>query len=99
MLRGKKGNILARSVCYPRQHTTVFEGAPIVSGSAAVLLGDVDNDPQSEIELAVAGVNGTLAVFKTGHPTPGPYFEASGTLSFTDCACSSTCLPYLSDSF
>lgn len=78
MLRGTKDGMLARSVCYARQHTTVFEGAPTVSGSAAVLLGDVDNDPQAEFELAVGGVDGTLAVFKTGHPTPGPYFEASG---------------------
>ncbi|CAM9136944.1 unnamed protein product [Scytosiphon promiscuus] len=68
-------SVLARSVCYTRQQTTVFERAPIVSGSAAVLLGDVDNDPRSEIELAVGGVDGTLAVFKVGHPTCGPYLS------------------------
>lgn len=73
-----KRSVLARSVCYTRQQTTVFEHAPIVSGSAAVLLGDVDNDPRSEIELAVGGVDGTLAVFKVGHPTRGPYLVATG---------------------
>ncbi|CAM9200039.1 unnamed protein product [Ectocarpus fasciculatus] len=72
-----KDSVLARTVCQSR-HTTVFEGAPVVSGSAAVLLGDVDNDPQAERELAVGGVDGTLAVFKAGHTTPGPYFIASG---------------------
>lgn len=70
--------VLARSVGYTRQHTTVFERAPIVSGSAAVLLGKVTNNAQAEIELAVGGVDGRLAVFKAGHSTPGPYFEASG---------------------
>lgn len=70
--------VLARSVSYSRQHATVFEGAPIVSGSAAVLLGNVTNNSQGEIELAVGGVDGRLAVFSAGHSTPGPYFEASG---------------------
>lgn len=78
MPRFHKDSVLARTVCQSRQQTTVFEGAPVVSGSAAVLLGDVDNDPQAERELAVGGVDGTLAVFKVGHPTPGPYFMASG---------------------
>ncbi|CAB1099680.1 unnamed protein product [Ectocarpus sp. CCAP 1310/34] len=78
MPRFYKDSVLARTVCQSRQQTTVFEGAPVVSGSAAVLLGDVDNDPQAERELAVGGVDGTLAVFKVGHPTPGPYFMASG---------------------
>lgn len=74
-----RGGVLARSVHYTRQHTTVFERSPIVSGSAAVLLGNVTNNAQAEIELAVGGVDGRLAVFKAGHSTPGPYFEASGS--------------------
>ncbi|CAM9238514.1 unnamed protein product [Ectocarpus sp. 8 AP-2014] len=78
MPRFYKDSALARTVCQSRQQTTVFEGAPVVSGSAAVLLGDVDNDPEAERDLAVGGVDGTLAVFKVGHPTPGPYFVASG---------------------
>lgn len=49
-----------------------------MSGSAAVLLGDVDNDPRAEIELAVGGIDGTIAVFKAEHPTVGPYLTASG---------------------
>lgn len=73
-----RDGVLARSVCYTRQHTTVFERAPIVSGSAAVLLGNVTNNAQGEIELAVGGVDGRLVVFKAGHSTPGPFFEASG---------------------
>lgn len=80
----RDGNAIARSVCYTREQTTVFERAPIVSGSAAVLLGDVDNDPRSEIELAVGGVDGTLAVFKVGYPTP--YLVATGTAD-SSCVC------------
>lgn len=76
-----RDGVLARSVCYTRQHTTVFERAPIVSGSAAVLLGNVTNNAPAEIELAVGGVDGRLAVFKAGHSSPGPYFEASGHTS------------------
>lgn len=84
-----RDGVLARSVCYTRQHTTVFERAPIVSGSAAVLLGNVTNNPHGEIELAVGGVDGRLAVFKAGHSTPGPFFEASGYSSWRcfDVAC------------
>lgn len=74
----KDRDILARSVCFTQQQTTVFEGAPIVSGSAAVLLGNVDNDPRAEIEVAVGGIDGTMAVFKAGHPTMGAYLTASG---------------------
>eukprot|EP00903_Cladosiphon_okamuranus_P011768 g11062.t1 len=73
-----RDGFLARSICYTRQHTTVFERAPVVSGSAAVLLGNVTNNAQAEIELAVGGVEGRLAVFKAGHSTSGPYCEASG---------------------
>eukprot|EP00752_Nemacystus_decipiens_P009212 g8228.t1 len=73
-----RDSVLTRSVHYTRQHTTVFERAPIVSGSAAVILGNVTNNAHADIELAVGGVDGRLAVFKAGHSTPGPYFEASG---------------------
>lgn len=67
-----------RSVSFAHQQTTVFPGAPTVSGSAAVLLGDVDNDAKAEIELVVGGVDGTLAVFKAGYSTEGAYLIASG---------------------
>lgn len=77
-MRKTNKDVLARSVCYTRQQTTVFEGAPIVSGSAAVLLGNVTNNSSGVVELAVGGVNGNLAVFKAEHSTPGPYFEATG---------------------
>lgn len=82
----KERDILARSVCFTQQQTTVFEGAPIVSGSAAVLLGDVDNDPRAEIEVAVGGIDGTIAVFKAGHPTTGAYLTASGA-AINDMVC------------
>ncbi len=59
----------------------MFKGAPIVSGSAAVLLGNVTNNNNGDIELAVGGVNGKLTVFKAEHSTPGPYFEATGQVS------------------
>lgn len=80
--RGSSGNkgIFSRCVCFTQQHTTVFEGAPRQILPSAVLLGDVDNDPKGDIELVVGGADGTLAVFKAGHPTPGPYLEASGGL-------------------
>jgi len=77
-MRKTKKDVLARSVCYTRQQTTVFVGAPIVSGSAAVLLGNVTNNGEGAIELAVGGVNGKLAVFKAEHSSPEPYFEATG---------------------
>ena len=75
----KERDILAKSVCFTQQQTTVFEGAPIVSGSAAVLLGDVDNDPRADIEVAVGGIDGTIAVFKAGLHTTRAYLTASGT--------------------
>lgn len=86
----KDAGMCARLVCYTHQQTTVFEGAPMVAGPAAVLLGDVDNDLKAEVEVAVGGVDGTLAVFKAGHPKAGPYLAASGTAAahtFLDEAC------------
>lgn len=80
----KERDIWAKSVCFTQQQTTVFEGAPIVSGSAAVLLGDVDNDPRAEIEVAVGGIDGTIAVFKAGHHTTGAYLTASGAASYSN---------------
>lgn len=49
----------------------------MVCGSAAVLLGDVDNDLKAD--LAVGGVDGTLALFKAEHLSAGPYLVSSGT--------------------
>lgn len=100
MSKTKKG-LLARSVCYTRKQTTVFEGAPIVSGSAAVLLGNVTNNNGGEVELAVGGVNGKLAVFKADHSTPGPYFEATGILAVFELVCgdASLCCAFTSSTF
>lgn len=75
---GKKRGIFSRSVSFRQQQTVVFHGGPMDVLPSAVLLGDVDNDHRGDAEVAVGGVDGTLAVFKASHVTSGPYLLSSG---------------------
>lgn len=86
--------LFSRPVCFAHQQTTVFKGAPAASGPAAVILGNIDNDLKGEIEVAVGGVDGTLAVFKAAHPSAGPYLTASGAMCDTmgHCCCTAVLL-------
>ncbi|CAN0159603.1 unnamed protein product, partial [Discosporangium mesarthrocarpum] len=73
-----------RSVCFTHQEASVFEGSPMVAGPAALLFGNVDNDPQGGLELAVGGVDGTLVVFKA--PETTAFFRATGLGTVTSLA-------------
>jgi len=76
--KGKKRGIFSRSMSFRQQQTVVFHGGPRDVLPSAVLLGDVDNDHRGDAEVAVGGVDGTLAIFKTSHVTSGPYLLSSG---------------------
>ncbi|CAM9912702.1 unnamed protein product [Choristocarpus tenellus] len=69
-----------RSVCFTHQETSVFQGAPMVGGNHSLLFGNVDNDPNGTLDLAVGGVDGTLVVFKAAPGThdSAPFFKATG---------------------
>lgn len=84
---------VARTVCFDRRYTAEFTGAPqVVAGPAAVLLGDVDNDPSGDVEIVVGGMDGTLAVFKGVNSTGQPFLTSSGTTIVTTCCYSRCCL-------
>lgn len=78
---GDRG-LVARTIVLSQECTTVFRGAPSVAGPAAVLLGNIDNDPKGEVEIAVGGLDGRLAIFKGGHFTGTPFLVASGIQSY-----------------
>lgn len=76
---GKEDDLVTRSVVFALEYTTVFRGAPPVVGPAALLLGNIDNDPKGEVEVAVGGVDGRLVIFKGGSSsTSAPFLVASG---------------------
>lgn len=75
---GKEDELVTRSVVFALEYTTVFRGAPPVVGPAALLLGNIDNDPKGEVEVAVGGVDGRLVIFKGGSSTSAPFLVASG---------------------
>lgn len=52
-----------------------------------MLLGNVDNDPNGDVEIAVGGMDGTLAVFKGGRFTGPPFLFATGTDSSKRTSC------------